>query len=227
MSTLLLISETIESFVHLKIISTEKTFVLACIHQLYSLVSTRLPQTEWRRLKLVDHSEIRRKTHKTYSSVQAIIETIIENYNVVYSLTNSVFTIVLLCPWKITIGLVLTYLSFFLFYVRRRSLDLFALRIKNNAKYGELNAKYGRVVGRTLDYVLHRERNKLISNSGSLRIAFEDLYYTSEYAANRFLFVKELLRKLYTSIIISVLLSHASNPFLIVPNYHCLSSFVS
>jgi ABC-type transport system involved in cytochrome bd biosynthesis fused ATPase/permease subunit len=93
--------------------------------------------------------------------------------------------------------------------------------------YDELQVKYDRVIGRTLDYVLHRERDKLINDSGSIQAALEGLYYTAEYVANRLSFAEELLGKTCTLVIISVLLSKASNSFLVIPIYHYLSSLVN
>jgi ABC-type multidrug transport system fused ATPase/permease subunit len=225
--TLLLIFRIIESFIHLRVVSTEKTFVLSCIRRLYTLVHIRLFGTDWHRLKLADHEEMRRKITEACSSIQSLIESIIENCNVVYGLISAIVTISLLCPWKATIGLILAYLTFFLIYVRQRSEELSALRAKNSQIYDELYEKSNRVMGRTLDYILHREEDKLISTSSSLRIAIEGLYYTSEYVANRLLFSEELLGKACTFILISILLSNNTNPFVVIPIYHYLSSLVS
>jgi len=224
--TLLLISKIVESFIKLRVVSTQKTFVLLCIRQLYTLVYRRLFGTDWHRLKLADHEEMRRKINEACTSIQSSIESIIENCNLVYGLVTSIITISLLCPWKATIGLILAYLTFFLIYVRQRSQELSALRAKNNTMYDELYEKSNRVMGRSLDYILHRERDKLISKNSSLQVAIESLYYTSEYVANRLLFSEELLGKACTFIIISILLSNTTNPFVVIPIYHYLSSLV-
>jgi ABC-type multidrug transport system fused ATPase/permease subunit len=224
---LLLISQSIESFVRLKVLSSEKTFVLSCIRRLHTLVHTRLLRTDWHRLKLADHEEMRRKINEACSSIQALLEMIIENCTVIFALISAIITIAVLCPWKATIGLIVAYLFFYLIYVRRRSQELLALRDKNNTMYDELQVKYNRVIGRTLDYVLHRERDKLINTSSSLQVALEGLYYTAEYVANRLSFAEELLGKTCTLIITSVLLSNATNPFLVIPIYHYLSSLVN
>ena len=224
---LLLICQSIESFIRLKVLSSEKTFVLSCIRRLHTLVHTRLLRTDWHRLKLADHEEMRRKINEACSSIQAILEAIIENCNVVYALISAIFTIALLCPWKATIGLILAYVLFYFIYVRRRSKELLALRHKNNTMYDEIQVKYNRVIGRTLDYVLHRERDKLIKSSSSLQVALEGLYFTAEYVANRLSFAEELLGKTCTLIIISILLNKASNPFVVIPIYHYLSSLVN
>jgi hypothetical protein len=142
-------------------------------------------------------------------------------------LLTSIITISLLCPWKATIGLIFEYLTFFLIYVRQRSEELSALRAKNNTLYYELHEKSNRVMGRSLDYILHRERNELISKNSSLQVAIESLYYTSEYVANRLLFSEELLGKACTFIIISILLINTKNPFVVIPIYHYLSSLIS
>jgi hypothetical protein len=113
----LVVCGSIESFIRLKVLSSEKSFVLSCIRRLHTLVHTRLLRTDWHHLKLADHEEMRRKINEACSSIQAILEAIIENCTVIYALISAIFTIALLCPWKGTAGLILSYLLFYLIYV--------------------------------------------------------------------------------------------------------------
>jgi len=167
---LLLINQSIESFVGLRIKLTEKSFILKCIRGLHTLVYKRLLGTDWYRLKLADHEEMRRKMNEACSSIHSLIEIIIEQSTIIYALINDLLTIILLCPWKATLTLTFIYFLFFIFYVRKRSKELFQLRVKHNTIYDELQIKYNRIIGRTLDYVLHRERDKLIETSSSIQV---------------------------------------------------------
>jgi len=224
---LLLINQIIESFIGLRVKLTEKSFVLICVRGLHTLVYQRLLGTDWYRLKIADHEEMRRKINEACSSIQALLETIIEQSTVIYALINALFTIILLCSWKATLSLTLVYFLFFIFYVKKRSEELFKLRVKHNTMYDQLQDKYNRVIGRTLDYVLHRERDKLIYTSSSIQVMIESLYYISEYVANKLSFIEEILGKICTLIIISILLNSVNNPFVVIPIYHYLSSLIN
>jgi ABC-type bacteriocin/lantibiotic exporter with double-glycine peptidase domain len=224
---LLLVSQSIESFVDLRVRLSEKSFVLKCIRELHRVVYQRLLGSDWYRLKLADHEEMRRKINEACSSIQSLLETLIEQSTVIYGLINAMLTIILLCSWKTTISLIGIYFLFFIVYVRKRSKELFELRVKNNEMYDELQVKYNRVIGRMIDYVLHRERDILIEQSSSIQVLIESLYYISQYVADKLSFIEEILGKICTLIIISILLTSVNNPFIVIPIYHYLSSLIN
>ena len=224
---LLLTSQIIESFVSLRVRLNEKSFVLECIRALHKLVHKRLLGTDWYYLKLADHEEMRRKINESCSSIQAFFELIIENFTSAYELINAILTIMFLCSWKITISLICIYALLYLFYVRKQSEKLLKLRTENNTLYDELQVKYDRVIGRTLDYVLHHEQEKLINQSSSIQVVLESLYFISEYLANQISFVEGISGKFSTLSIVSILITYSENPFIVVPVYHYLSSITN
>jgi hypothetical protein len=61
---LLLISQSIESFIDLRVRLSEKSFVLKCVRDLHKIVYERLLGSDWYRLKLAHYEEMRRKINE-------------------------------------------------------------------------------------------------------------------------------------------------------------------
>jgi len=200
--------------------------MLTFIRRLHELIYTRLLSTDWHRLKLVDHEQMQRRVDEACNSVQFLIEHIIEETSGIWNLIMAMLTIAILCPWQLTISLILVYIGFFFGYVRQRGREFLKLRIESNKTIGELYEKHSRVASQTLDYILHRERAALVANIVSFQVAIERIWYVVDYAADRLSFVEELLGKTCTFVTIGVLVSTTDNPLIIIPLYHYLSSLV-
>ena len=204
----------------------QKSFVLAFINRLHVLIYTSLLSADWYRFKLVDHEEMRHKVDEAISAIQCLIEEMIEKLDDIWDLLMAILTIAILCPWPVTMSLVVAYILFFLVYARRRGKELLALRVQTTEGYEELDVKYLRAIGRMLDYTLHRERDVLVNITSSLKVAKERLYYVVQHAFDQFSFAEQLLGKTCTFLTISALINVTTSPWIVIPLYHYLSSLV-
>ncbi|CAF2391058.1 unnamed protein product [Rotaria sp. Silwood2] len=186
-------------------------------------MNQRILSADWIKIKLSDQVEIRRKIEEASSSIQYLVEELIDHSREVSKLIITVITILYICPIaSVLIGIV--YFFFYRLYLNKKSNELLAVKIKMIEKNDKLCSKYSRANANMFEYVIHHEKNKIVNITNELKVDMEKQWFLLDYLYAKLSFQEDVLGKLCTFITIVIYyLSNGTITF-IIPLYHYLST---
>jgi len=156
---LLIIFDNITSYCSLKQCLAKRTFVLDFLKHFQTKLNQRILSTHWIKIKLSDQVEIRRKIEEASSSVQLLIEELIDQLREITKLIMTIITIFYICPIAtILIGII--YICFYRLYLNKQSADLLDVKLKMIEKHDKLYSKYSRANANVFEYVIHHGKDK-------------------------------------------------------------------
>ncbi|CAF2798193.1 unnamed protein product [Rotaria sp. Silwood2] len=179
--------------------------------------------TNWIKIKLSDQVEIRRKIEEASSSVQYLIEEIIEQLREISKFIMTVITIFYICPIAtVLIGIV--YFYFYRLYLNKKSNELLEVKLKMIEKHDKLYSKYSRANANMFEYVIHHEKDKIINITNELKVDMEKQWFLLDYLYDKLSFQEDILGKLCTFINIVIYYLLNGTTTFIIPLYHYLST---
>ncbi len=141
---LLILFENITSYCLLKQSLAKNTFVLDFLKYFQTKLNQRILSTDWIKIKLSDQVEIQRKIDDASNSVGYLIEDLINQLKEISKFLMTIITIFYICPIA-TILIVMVYLCFYQFYLKKENAHLLDLKIKIIEKNDKLYSKDSRV----------------------------------------------------------------------------------
>ncbi|CAF1326119.1 unnamed protein product [Rotaria sordida] len=201
----------------------KKTFVLDFLKCFQTKLNQRILSTNWIKIKLSDQVEIRRKIEEASSSIQYLIEEIIEHLKEIAKFIMTVITIFYICPIAtLLIGIV--YFYFYRLYLSKKSNELLEVKLKMIEKHDKLYSKYSRANANMFEYVIHHEKNKIINITNELKVDMEKQWFLLDYLYDKLSFQEDILGKLCTFVNIAIYYLLNGTITFIIPLYHYLST---
>ncbi|CAF1185935.1 unnamed protein product [Adineta ricciae] len=220
---MLIITETTSSYCSLRLRLVKKTFVLDFIEQLLTKINQRILSANWIQIKLSDQVEIRRKIEEACSSVQYLVEELIDKFQEVSKFLVTMFTIFYICPLAtVVIGII--YTCFYRFYLSKQSDRLLNTKLKIIEKNEKLYSKYTRANANMFEYVIHHEKNHIIRVTNELKVDIERAWFDLDHLYDYLSLKEDILGKLCAFVIIAMYYSLNGVTAFILPLYHYLST---
>lgn len=220
---LLIIFENITSYCLLKQSLAKKIFVLDFLQHFQTKLNQRILSTDWIRIKLSDQEEIRRKIEEACSSIQYLVEELIDEIREISKFIMTVITIVYICP-AAAILLAVVYISFYKLYLNKKSNELLDVKLKIIEKHDKLCSKYSRSNANMFEYVIHHEKDKIINITNELKVDMERQWFLLDYLYQKLSFQEDILGKSCTFLTIIMYFYLNGTNIFIIPLYHHLSN---
>ena len=220
---LLILFENITSHCLLKQNLAKRTFVLDFVGHFQTKLNQRILSANWIKIKLSDQVEVRRKIEEASSSIQYLVEELIEQFQEISKFLVTVITIFYICPLA-TIFISIVYACFYRFYLNRKSNDLLEAKLKMTEKHDKLCSKYSRANTNMFEYVIHHEKDHIIRVTNELKIDMEKQWFVLEYLYEYLSFKEDILGKLCTFLTIIIYYFLTGINTFIIPLYHYLST---
>lgn len=223
---LLIIFENITSYWSLKQRLAKRIFVLDFLEHFRTKLNQRILSTHWIKIKLSDQEDIRQKIERACSSVQYLLEDIIDKLKEIYKFLLTIMIILYICPIStVLIGII--YISSYCLYLNKQSTNLLDIKANLLEKHNKLHSKYTSANTNMFEYVIHHEKNKIIQITNQLKVAMERQWYLHNHLYDYVSFKEDILGKILTLIVIVIYyILYGTNTF-IIQLYHYLSTLTN
>jgi hypothetical protein len=163
--------------------------------------------------------EVRRKIEEASTSIQYLVERLMEQLQEISKFIMAVITIFYVCPFA-TILISIIYVCFYCFYLNNKSNDLLDYKLKMLEKHAKLHSKYSRANANMFEYVIHHEKNNIIDVTNELKIDMEKQWFLLDYLYEHLSFKEDILGK--SCIFMTIVIYYTLNGIniFIIPLYH-------